>query len=293
MNASDVFLQNVEMPRLNASLLCRAFLLATLMGACLSGLAASAGLGEPTVSEVDAVVRSEFQRTHIPSASIALVQSGRLVYVKAYGTSHVDPVRQAVPADRYRIGSITKQFVAAAILRLQEQGRLHLDDALGIHLPQAGTARRATLRQLLIHTAGVREYLPQDYVFAELQTATTTEQLVERISGAPLDFEPGERWRYSNSGYVLAGAVVERLAGQGLFEFMRAQIFGPLKMTSAVDADQVGLGQEGPVGYSVTGLGVPRPSLGMAPGWLAAAGGLAMTAEDLANWDVSLMEKKL
>lgn len=281
------------MRRSDISLFARLALLFVLVGACDCGHTAEAGLDEPTAGQVDALVRRELQRTGIPGASIALVQAGRVVYVKAYGLAQLHPVRMATPAQRYRIGSITKQFVAAAVLRLQSQGRLHLDDPLSRHLPQSGTAGRATLRQLLTHTAGIREYLPQDYVFEELLTATTAQQLVERIGREPLDFAPGERWRYSNSGYVLAGAVVEGLAGRALFDFMREQIFEPLKMTSVVDADRHGLGADDPEGYSVTGLGVPRPTQAMAPGWLMSAGGLAMTAEDLARWDISLMERSL
>lgn len=257
------------------------------------GCGCAAALDERMVGQVDALVRSELQRTGVPSASIALVQSGQVVHLRAYGLAQVQPARPATPAMRYRIGSISKQFVAAAVLRLQEQGRLSLDDTLGSRLPQAGTAGRATLRQLLGHTAGVREYLPQDYVFAQLQQPVSAAQLLEQVASQPLDFAPGERWRYSNGGYVLAAAVVEKLSGQSLFDFMQAQIFEPLKMASVVDADHQGLGAEDPEGYSVTGLGAPRPAPRMASGWLAAAGGLAMTAEDLARWDIALMQRSL
>lgn len=257
------------------------------------GCGCAAALDEGTLKQVDDLVRSELQRTGIPSASIALVESARVVHVRAFGLAQLQPPRAATPAMRYRIGSVTKQFVAAALLRLQEQGRLSLDDSVGSRLPQAGTASSASLRQLLSHTAGVREYLPQDYVFAQLQQPISAAQLLEQVAMQPLDFAPGERWRYSNGGYVLAGAVVEKLSGQGLFDFMQAQIFEPLKMPSAMDADHQGLGPEDPVGYSVTGLGAPHPAPRMASGWLAAAGGLAMTAEDLARWDIALMQRSL
>ena len=254
---------------------------------------ANATLDDVTVSKVDALVLSELQRTGVESASIALVVDGRLAYAKAFGLARLEPVLAADPKQRYRIGSITKQFVAAAMVRLQTQGLLNLDDPLERHLPEAGAAGRASLRQLLSHTAGVREYFPQDYVFAELLVPTTVHQLVEHIASHPLDFSPGQRWKYSNSGYVLAGAVVEKVTGKSLFQFLREQFFEPMSMTSAVDADGVGLTTQDPIGYSVTGLGLPKPTQNMAAGWLSAAGGLGMSAEDLAKWDMALMGGKL
>lgn len=279
--------------RPDPSLLRRAACLALLLAVCQSGPAVAAELGDPSPAQVDALVLGELQRTGVAGASIAIVQGGQVVHVKAYGLARLDPPRPAAPAQRWPIGSVSKQFVAATLLLLQQQGRLRLDDPVGRHLPDSGTAARVTLRQLLSHTGGVREYLPQDYVFAELLTPTTTRRIVEHIARQPLDFEPGERWRYSNSGYVLAAAVVERLTERPLFDVMREQIFVPLKLASVLDVSREGLGADDPLGYSVTGLGAPRPSTTMAPGWLAAAGGLAMTAEDLATWNLSLMQRRL
>lgn len=254
---------------------------------------ANAALDDVTASKVDDLVRSELQRTGVASTSIALVVDGRMAYAKAFGLARLEPVLAADPKQRYRIGSITKQFVAAAMVRLQTQGFLNLDDPLARYLPDAGTAGKASLRQLLSHTAGVREYLPQDYVFAELLLPTTVLERVEQIAKQPLDFVPGQSWRYSNSGYVLAGAVVEKVTGKSLFHYLREQFFDPLAMVSVVDADDRGLAVHDPIGYSVTGLGRPKPTQNMAAGWLCAAGGLGMSAEDLAKWDVALMGGRL
>ena len=124
----------------------------------------------------------------VPSASIAIVADGSVIYRKAYGTAQIFPHRAASAAMRYGIGSISKEFLAAALLMLESKGRIKLDDKAGRYIANLGAAGDATLRQLLSHTAGIRDYYPQDFVFADMLKPITRDQLLDRWARQPLDF---------------------------------------------------------------------------------------------------------
>jgi len=121
----------------------------------------------------------------------------------------------------------------------------------------------------------------------------TAEDILARWAHKPLDFDPGTQWQYSNTNYVVAGRIVEKVTGQPYFAFLKQRIFGPLNMKSVIDLDKQPLEATDAAGYTRFGLGPPRPAQREAPGWLFAAGELAMTARDLALWDQSLLEGKL
>jgi CubicO group peptidase (beta-lactamase class C family) len=243
--------------------------------------------------KIDAAVADVLARTGAPSASIAVVQDGALAYARAYGSANLETRVPATPLMRYSIGSISKQFTAAALLLLAEQQRLSLDDRLVRYLPELTRAQDVSLRQLLSMTSGYQDFWPQDYVMPGMLQPVTPQQILERWGRIPLDFEPGSRWQYSNTNYVIAGLVVGKVAGTPLLDFLRKQVFEPLHMTSVVDTDEAGLGPEDPVRYMRYGLGPLRVAPKEGRGWMFAAGELAMTAADLARWDVSLIDQSL
>jgi CubicO group peptidase (beta-lactamase class C family) len=216
-----------------------------------------------------------------------------IVFRKAYGNVQISPHRAADSAMRYGVGSISKEFLATAVLMLESEGRLKLDDKVGRYVPNLGAAGEPTLRQLLAHTAGIRDYWPQDYVFPDMRKPITHDALLDRWARQPVDFTPGDRWQYSNTGYVLAGVVLETVTGQSLFPFLHEHIFAPLKMNSVVDNDNSGMSAEDATGYTTCGLGPLQPAPPVGQGWYFAAGELAMTAEDLARWDISIIEQSL
>jgi D-alanyl-D-alanine carboxypeptidase len=150
---------------------------------------------------------------------------------------------------------------------------------------------RITIRQLLSHTAGLQDYWPQDYSFAAMEHPVTPQQIVDRWAHKPLDFEPGTQWQYSNTGYVVAGMIVERVSGQPLLAFLQQHVFGPLGM-HPIDQD-LAVGPGFPIPYRRNALGPVRPETPAGRGWLYAAGELAMTASDLARWDIARMNRSL
>ncbi len=250
-------------------------------------------LSADITEKIDKLATETLARTGVPSASIAVVKDGRIVYVKAYGDAKLEPKTAATSQMRYSIGSISKQFTAAAVLLLQEQGKLSLDDKVAKYFPDLTRANEVTIRQLLSHTSGYQDYWPQDYVMKPMLEPTTARKIMDAWAKKPLDFEPGTKWQYSNTNYVIAGAIVEKVARMPFFQFLQQNIFKPLNMTSVMDIDQARLTESDPVGYMRFALAPLRVAPKEGTGWLFAAGELAMTAEDLAKWDIAMIEGKV
>jgi CubicO group peptidase (beta-lactamase class C family) len=244
-------------------------------------------------SQIDKLATDALAKSGVPSASVAVVTNGQITYVKAYGDARLEPRTPATPNMRYSIGSISKQFTAAAILFLQEQGKLSLDDKVARFIPDLTRANEVTIRQLLSHTSGYQDYWPQDYVMPMMLEPVTAQKILDLWARKPLDFDPGTKWQYSNTNYVIAGVIVERAAGKPLLEFLREKVFTPLGMKSVLNIDQEKLTGSDPTGYLRYALGPPRVAPKEGKGWLFAAGELAMSAEDLARWDISIIDKKL
>ena len=202
--------------------------------------------------------------TGVPSASIAVVQHGKLVYTHAYGFARLAttpaPAVPATPDMRYSIGSISKQFTAAAILLLQEQGKLSLDDPVGKYIPGLTRGNEVTIREILSHTSGYQDYWPEDYFMTPMLKPTTAQQILDTWAKKPLDFDPGTQWQYSNTNYVIAGRIVEIVSGQPLFDFLTEHIFRPLGMNSVWNSDQDQLADSDPTGYYRHALGPLRPA---------------------------------
>ena len=249
---------------------------------------------EPALREnVDRLARQVLTQTGVPSANLAIVKNGEIAYLQAYGKARLDPEVAAQPSMRYSIGSISKQFTATAILMLAEQGKLSLDDPVSRFIPNLTRAKDVTIRQLLSHTSGYQDYWPQDYVMPEMLEPVNAEHILDGWARKPLDFDPGTQWQYSNTNYVIAGVIVEKASGMPLLQFLRAKIFAPLGMQSVLDIDQNRLTESDPTGYMRYALGPLRPSPKEGKGWLFAAGELAMTPQDLAKWDISLIQQRL
>lgn len=238
--------------------------------------------------KIDHAAGDVLAKTGVPSASVAIVKDGHIAYLQAYGNARLDPLTPARPEMRYSIGSISKQFTATAMLLLQEQGKLSLDDKVAKFIPNLTRANEVTIRQLLSHTSGYQDYWPQDYVPPLMLQPTTAIRILDEWGRKPLDFDPGTKWQYSNTNFVIAGVIVEKASGMPLLDFLQQKIFGPLGMKSVTNTDEEKLGSSDPTGYMRYALGPLRPAPKEGRGWLFAAGELAMTASDLAKWDISI-----
>jgi D-alanyl-D-alanine carboxypeptidase len=252
-----------------------------------------AGNSSSLGSRIDAAAQKVLSDTSTPSASVAVVKDGRLAYVRAYGNARLQPLTPANPEMRYKIGSVSKQFLACAILLLAQQGKLSLNAPVARYLPSLTEANTVTIRELLSHTSGYEDYYPLDYVAPFMLHPVTPEDILNRFAKKPLNFAPGTEWQYSNTNYVIAGRILEKVSGMPLMAFLRRRIFVPLGMRSVIDLDHQALTHSDAAGYTRFGLGPLHPAPPEASGWLFGAGELAMTAHDLAVWDESLLEGRL
>jgi D-alanyl-D-alanine carboxypeptidase len=254
-----------------------------------------------TVDTVDAALRGKIDRIAeqvmaqrgIPSASIAVVQKGKLAYTHAYGKAHLEPPKEATPEMRYSIGSVSKQFTAAAILLLQEQGKLSLNDMVGKYVPGLTRGDEVTIRQILSHTSGYQDYWPEDYLMTTMMKPATAQLIIDTWAKKPLDFEPGTKWQYSNTNFVIAGLIVEKVSGQKLMDFLGEHIFHPLGMKSVWNSDETKLTETDATPYIRAALGPLRLAPKEGRGWMFAAGELAMTPHDLALWDESMLARSV
>ncbi len=244
-------------------------------------------------AKVDAIAQKVLAQTGVPSASVGIVKDGKISYLRAYGKAQLNPPVAAGPQMRYSIGSISKQFTAAAILILQQQGKLSLDDTIATWLPQLTHANQVTLREVLSHTSGYQDYYAEDYSMLPMKHATTAQAILDNWGKKPLDFDPGTQWQYSNTNYVIAGKIVEIVSGMPLMKFLQQNIFIPLDMRSVMNSDGHQLEQTDARGYIRHALGPLRPAPQDGAGWMFAAGELAMPVHDLLLWDISLMNQSL
>lgn len=268
------------------------------LASCLLLLATNSSRGEDalateTKTSIDKAVIDLLATSGAPSASIAIVDGGKLVYAQAYGSARSEPKQTARPEMRYRIGSISKQFTAAVVLLLAEEGKISLDEKVSHWFPELTRAGDITVRELLSMTSGYQDFWPQDYVMPMMLKPIAPLEIGERWGKIPLDFEPGAKWQYSNTNYVIAGLVVEKVTGEPFFASVRKRILEPLQMQSAIDADETPLGPEDAERYLRHAGGPLRVASQEGRGWMFAAGELALTASDLAKWDISLMNESL
>jgi D-alanyl-D-alanine carboxypeptidase len=284
--------------------------LAKVLGCTILSLPLLAAASAPaqTVETLDPALRARIDRiaaqvleqTGVPSASVAVVKAGKLVYTHAYGsarlatpTTPATPATPATPQMRYSIGSISKQFTAAAILMLQEEGKLALDDPVGKYVPGLTRGGEVTIRQILSHTSGYQDYWPEDYVMTPMLAPESAQQILDTWAKKPLDFEPGTEWQYSNTNFVIAGRIVETVTGHPLMDFLATRIFRPLGMNSVWNSDEAKLTQADATAYYRHALGPLRVAPKEGRGWMFAAGELAMTAHDLALWDESFIAQSI
>lgn len=267
---------------------------------CCSGtaFAAQGSLSVDTISpamqaKVNAAAEAVLAKTGVPSASVAIVEHGAIVYTHAYGNARLNPAVAATPAMRYSIGSVSKQFTAAAMLMLQQEGKLSINDPVSKYLPGLTRANEVTIRMLLSHTSGYEDYWPQDYVMPPMKKSTTVRHILDVWGKKPLNFAPGTKWQYSNTNYVIAGKIVEQVSGESLMKFLRQHIFTPLHMDQVWDSDAHPLRDSDAEGFTRFALGPLRPAPKEGKGWMFAAGELAMPAYDLAQWDISIMDRSL
>lgn len=244
-------------------------------------------------SRIDSVMAPVF-KTGTPGAAVLVMKDGKPLLRKAYGTADLELGVAMTPEHVFRIGSMTKQFTAVAVLMLLEQGKLALDDPLTKFLPDYPVqGRTITVEHLLTHTSGIKSITDLKEFQPLRRKDLPVAELIAVFKDKPFDFAPGEKWAYNNSGYVLLGAIIEKISGTSYEAFMQKNVFDPLglKNTHYDSATRI-------IPRRISGYG-PGPSNGFAnANYLSmtlpyAAGSLVSTVDDLAAWNEALLAGKL
>jgi D-alanyl-D-alanine carboxypeptidase len=258
-------------------------------------LGASTGTGGPKPltpaleRQIDAIVTAQLREQFVPGAQVAIAENGRIVYTKGYGYRDLDDRLPVDAKTAFGIGSVTKQFTASAIMLLQQEGKLNVDKSLATYLPNAPHASAVTLRELLTHTSGIVGYTEQPNFSLLLPTPATPRRIISSIAADPLAFTPGTKWEYSNTNFVLLGMIVSKLSGLSYPDFLQQHFFEPLGLHRAWFTRIEEVHPDDARGYTDFMWGLPDEHAGLADwSWYDAAGGLTMSAEDLARWDIAL-----
>jgi len=238
--------------------------------------------------QIDAVMKDVF-KPNGPGAAAIVVKDGQTIYRKAYGSANLELGVPLQPDTVFRLGSITKQFTAAAILMLAEQGKLALSDPIDKYLPGYPMQGHViTVEHLLTHTSGIQSYTDiPGWMTTKIQAEMTVQELIDGFKKEPMQFAPGEEFRYNNSGYVLLGAIIEKASGQTYAAFLDEHIFKPLGMTGAHYGSNEPIIPKRAEGYTGP-ADAPRNSQYLSMTQPYAAGSLVMSVDDLARWDAAL-----
>jgi CubicO group peptidase (beta-lactamase class C family) len=227
------------------------------------------------------------------SGSVLAARDGKIIFSKGYGLANAELDVANAPQTKFRLGSITKQFTATSILLLQERGKLNVTDAICKYIDNCPPAwSEVTIHHLLSHTGGVPNFTSFPDYLPKMMMRVTTQEMIARFKDKPLDFKPGEKWSYSNSGYFLLGAIIEKVSGESYEGFLQKNIFDPLKMTgSGYDHFETILKNRA-TGYSMI-MGKMSNSAFLDMTQPYSAGSLYSTVEDLFTWNEALYSGKV
>jgi CubicO group peptidase (beta-lactamase class C family) len=245
-------------------------------------LAASPAL---RADRVDDYIQGEMASHRIPGVALKIIRDGKAVKTAAYGTANLEHNVPVKPETVFEIGSITKQFTAAGILLLAQEGKLSVEDPIRQYLPGTpSTWTNITIRHLLTHTSGLKNYNELDGF--QLTRHLTQPQFIQKLGAVPLEFAPGDSWKYCNSGFNLLGYIIENVSGKNYWAFMHERVFGPLGMNTTTNR--------------LPGLVIPNRASGYEQTnhiWINrdydltevfSAGALVSTVGDLAKWNAAL-----
>ncbi|HEX8250444.1 MAG TPA: serine hydrolase domain-containing protein [Pyrinomonadaceae bacterium] len=241
------------------------------------------------VDEIDRYVQAEMRRQKIPGVSVAVLREGKIVALKSYGLANVEHQVPVKPETVFQSGSIAKQFTAAAVMILAEEGKISLDDKIPKYFTDAPeTWKNITVRHLLNHTSGMGDYPPE----VDLRRDYTEDEYLAFIKKSLLVYETGAKWDYSNVGYVTLGALVRKVTGKFYGDFLQERIFKPLGMTTARIISEADIVPNRAAGYRLENGELKNQEWVSPSTNTTADGSLYFTIQDLAKWDAALYADK-
>ncbi len=257
-----------------------------------SSAQSSEQVSSPLIKQLDAIA-SKYYPADQPGASVLVMKEGKVLLRKGYGLAKVEDKQVIRPEYVFRLGSITKQFTAVAIMQLVDQGKLSLDDPLTKFFPEfTETAKKVTVEHLLTHTSGIPSYTSKPGFIAMMGQDRTVQQMLEMMRRDRLEFEPGSAWKYNNSGYFILGAIIENVSGETYADYVAKHIFEPLGMRDSAYEGYARSKQTSVSGYTAKDKNFQlTPTISMTIPY--AAGALTSNVDDMAKWDSAIASGKL
>ena len=254
--------------------------------------ARSAAAPRTLAAQLDAMLAPQFKADQ-PGVTVIVVKNGKTLLRKAYGAADLETKKPLTPGTVLRLGSITKQFTAVAILMLADEGKLALNDPITRFFPDYPTGGKViTVEHLLTHTSGIASFTGKPNYVERMGQDLSVAQMIDSFKNDPLEFEPGTQYRYNNSGYFLLGAIIEKVSGLTYPRFLEQRIFVPLGMKDTAYEGFERSAAPRAKGYSAKGTAFePAAHLSMSQPY--AAGSLVSTVDDLARWDAAITAGKL
>ncbi len=245
-----------------------------------------------TAEQLDAIASAAYPPNE-PGASVLVTKDGAVLLRKAYGLADVELQVPIAPEMVFRIGSVTKQFTAAAVLLLEQEGKLSIGDDIRKYLPDYPTeGHTITIEHLLTHTSGIRSYTDISSFSDRMREDMTVGEIIDLFKDEPLAFEPGDKFAYNNSGYILLGAIIEKVTGKSYEAFLRERIFDPLGMEHTSYGERSKIVPDRARGYDGrNGRFGNAAYLSMTLPF--SAGALLSTVDDLGKWDQALYSNRL
>ena len=263
-----------------------------VMTLCICLLVSVSSFAQSLEHQIDTYI-SEQYTSDVPGVSVLVAKNGKAIYSKGFGVANLESGIKAAPKNVFEIGSITKQFTAVGILMLEEQGKLSVNDDITKFIPDYPTQDKTiTVHHLLNHTSGIKSYTNMQSFISLARTDMTPTELIDKFKNEPMEFDPGTKFNYNNSGYILLGHIIEVVSGQSYEDFIQANIFDKVGMSNSYYGSMSKLIPNRARGYSKTETGYKNADY-LSLTLPYAAGSIMSTTADLLKWQNSISANTL
>ncbi|HVS93792.1 MAG TPA: serine hydrolase domain-containing protein [Mucilaginibacter sp.] len=243
-------------------------------------------------AKADSLILAEFNDKNGPGGVFMVAQHGKAIYQKAFGKANLELNVDLTPENVFELGSMTKQFTAIAVLMLEEQGKLDVKDPISKYIPDYPRGDKITIHELLTHTSGIKDFTKMKSLQSIAQKDMTPKMMVDFFKNEPLDFSPGEKFEYSNSGYVLLGYIIELVSGETYEQFIKKHIFEKIGMDHSCYASDRQIIKKRAYGYQKKGQGyVNKTAISFSIPF--SSGSLMSTSDDMLKWQNALTQNLL